>query len=407
MNEQQLLLTLSASLFVFGLLARRIEHIGISAPMLVTAVGIISGPRVTGWLPADIENTWLQVLAEFGLAIILFTDASQIRRDQLVKFEVLPIRLLAIGLPLTMVAGALLAKPLLGLSWLSAAWLAIMLAPTDAALAQAIFSDKKIPERLRHSITVESGLNDGLALPILLFVLALMQAGHYAFIDAFHWPLFLMQQFVMGTLAGLLVGRWGGRLIQLASDHHWMLPIYQRLSSLALALLAYSGAEVLGGNGFIAAFLAGLFLEAQRDIVIQRLREFGEAEGTLLSLLVFFLFGLVFVAEAWPLLQWQHLVYALLSLTVIRIVPVLISLLGSGLNLRAQLFLAWFGPRGIASVLYLLLAVEQMGYASRIPEYNSVFATTVLTVLLSIFLHGVSPHLWPAIADQPQSRSPN
>jgi sodium/hydrogen antiporter len=313
---------------------------------------------------------------------------------------VLPIRLLAIGLPLTMVVGAVLAASVLGLSWLSAAWIAIMLAPTDAALAQAIFGNQSIPERLRHSITVESGLNDGLALPVLLFLLALMQAGDYAFLDSLEWPVFVVQQFVVGTLAGLAVGRYGGRLIQYACDKHWMQPLYQRLSSLSLALLAYSGAEVLGGNGFIAAFLAGLFLEAQRAVVIQRLREFGEAEGTLLSLLVFFLFGLIFVPEAWPLLQWQHLLYALLSLTVVRMLPVFVALLGSGLSMRAQFFLAWFGPRGIASVLYLLLAIEQMGYASRIPEYKTVFATTVLTVLLSIFLHGLSPHFWPAIPEE-------
>jgi sodium/hydrogen antiporter len=400
MNEQQLLLVLSASLFFFGLLARRIENLGISAPMLVTAMGILAGPLVFHFIPSNIENGWLEVLAELGLAIILFTDASQIQRSHLVRYEVLPIRLLAIGLPLTIVAGAVLAASVLGLSWLSAAWIAIMLAPTDAALAQAIFGNKSIPERLRHSITVESGLNDGLALPVLLFLLALMQAGDYAFLDSFEWPVFVVQQFVVGTLAGLTVGRYGGRLIQYACDKHWMQPLYQRLSSLSLALLAYSGAEVLGGNGFIAAFLAGLFLEAQRAVVIQRLREFGEAEGTLLSLLVFFLFGLIFVPEAWPLLQWQHLLYALLSLTVVRMLPVFVALLGSGLSIRSQLFLAWFGPRGIASVLYLLLAIEQLGYASRIPEYNSVFATTVLTVLLSIFLHGLSPHFWPAIPEE-------
>lgn len=399
MNEHQLLFTLALSLFVFGVLARRIENLGITAPMLVTSVGIMVGPLGFHWLAPALDTAWLKTLAEFGLAVILFTDASQIQRSHLVKFEILPIRLLAIGLPLTMVLGALLAVPILGLSWLAACWLAIMLAPTDAALAQSIFSKQEIPERLRHSITVESGLNDGLALPILLFVLALMQAGQYAMINSWHWPLFLLQQFVVGTLTGLVVGRYGGRLIQFASDQRWMPPQYQRLSSLALALLAWAGAEVLGGNGFIAAFLAGLFLEAHRAVVIQRLREFGEAEGELLSLLVFFLFGLVFVAEAWPLLQWQHLLYALLSLTLVRILPVLIALIGSGLNLRSQLFLAWFGPRGIASILYLLLAVDQLGYASQIPEYNNIFSTTVITVLLSIFIHGVSPHFLPEIRD--------
>ncbi len=398
MNEQILLLLISSSLLVYGLLARNIERAGISAPMLITLVGIVSGPLILNLVNPELEHHGLKLMAEFTLAIILFTDASQIERAQLLRFEILPIRLLAIGLPLTFVAGWLLAVPILGLSWLAAACLAIMLTPTDAALAQGMINDTQTDEQLRHTITVESGLNDGLALPVLLFVLALLQAGHYAFLDADEWPLFVIQQFAVGSLIGWLVGRFGGKLVHHASRQRLMLPMFQRLSSLALAMLAYAGAEILGGNGFIAVFLAGLFLKARHTVVIKRLKEFGEAEGELLALLVFFLFGLVFVAEAWPLMQWQHLLYALMSLTVVRMIPVLLALIGSGISWRDRFFLAWFGPRGIASILYLLVAVEQMGYSDSIPEYEGVFATTVLTVLLSIFLHGMSTHVfqcWP------------
>ena len=398
MNEHILLLLIFGSLLCYGLSARNIEHAGISAPMLITLVGIVSGPLVLNLVDPQLEHHGLKLMAELTLAIILFTDASQIERAHLLKFEILPIRLLAIGLPLTFIAGWLLAVPVLGLSWLAAAWLAIMLTPTDAALAQGMINNSRTDESLRHTITVESGLNDGLALPVLLFILALMQAGDYAFLDADEWPIFVLQQFVVGSLMGWFVGRLGGKLVHHASQQGVMLPMYQRISSLALALLAYAGAEVLGGNGFIAVFLAGLFLKARHTVVIKRLKEFGEAEGELLALLVFFLFGLVFVAEAWPLLQWQHLVYALLSLTLVRILPVLIALVGSGIDWRSRFFLAWFGPRGIASILYLLMAVEQMGYANSIPEYDNVFATTVLTVLLSIFIHGMSTHVfqhWP------------
>ncbi|WP_369855071.1 cation:proton antiporter [Candidatus Thalassolituus haligoni] len=394
MSNHSLLLTLAATLLFYSAFSKRIDQSGISAPMLVTLMGILVGPQVLAWVPADIKASELTVLAELTLALILFTDASQIKRSQLVCYEILPIRLLAIGLPLTMLAGWVLAVPLLGLAWLPAAWLAIMLSPTDAALAQAIFSDKRISLPLRHTITVESGLNDGLALPVLLFVLAVMNAGDYAFLDSMQWPVFVTQQFVVGGLTGVVVGRWGGRLVQWASDAHQMMPLFQRLSSLSLAFLAYSGAESLGGNGFIAAFLAGLFLESHRVTVMTRLREFGEAEGEVLSLLMFFLFGLVFVAEAWPLFSWPMLAYALLSLTLVRMIPVLISLTGSGLPFGQKIFLAWFGPRGIASILYLMLAIQQMGYADRIAAYDTVFGTAVLTVLLSIFLHGLSTHVW-------------
>ena len=394
MTEQPLLLILASSLLVYGLFARRIDHAGISAPMLLTAVGIAIGPLALQLVEVDIEGEGLQLLAELTLAIILFTDASQVNRKQLSQYETLPIRLLAIGLPLTMLAGAAIAVPVLGISWLAAAWLAIMLAPTDAALAQSIFSDQRISQKLRHSVTVESGLNDGLALPVLLFVLAMMNAGDYAWLDHTEWPLFMLQQFVVGSLIGIGCGRWGGKWLNWAAEKHATQAVFQRMSSVALALLAYSAAEQLGGNGFIATFMAGLFLQARRTTVLSRLREFGEAEGELLSLLVFFLFGLIFVAEAWPLWNWQQLMYALLSLTLIRMLPVLLSLSGSGLPFGHKIFLAWFGPRGIASVLYLLMAVESMGYGDRIAAYDAVFGTTVLTVLLSIVLHGMSTHVW-------------
>ena len=394
MDEITLLLILSTTLLFYGLLAKRIDQTGVSAPMLMTAVGILVGPLMLNLIDGSIDGEGLEYLSELALAIILFTDASQVNRHQLMKYGVLPIRLLAIGLPLTIVAGWLLAVPLLGLSWLAAAWLAVMLAPTDAALAQSIFSDRRISLKLRHTITVESGLNDGLALPVLLMILALMSAGEYGFKSHTEWPLFMLQQFVVGGLIGIGCGRWGGLLVQWASERNNMSEVYQRLSAISLALLAYSAAEQLGGNGFIAAFMAGLFLEAKRTVVVGRLREFGEAEGALLSLLVFFLFGLIFVNEALPLWNWQQLLYALLSLTLVRMIPVMLCMAGSGLPFGHKAFLAWFGPRGIASILYLLIAIESMGYADRISAYDDVFGTTVLTVLLSIVLHGVSTHIW-------------
>ena len=158
--------------------------------------------------------------------------------------------------------------------------------------------------------------------------------------------------------------------------------------------MAYTVSEAIGGNGFISAFMAGLFLQSHRTIVIQRLKEFGAAEGQLLSLLMFFLFGLIYIPEALPLIDSYTVIYALLSLTAIRMLPVFISLLGSGLSFKQQSFLAWFGPRGIASILYLLLAVDELDFADKIDHYPQLFATTVVTIFMSIFLHGLSTRLW-------------
>lgn len=399
MLESPLTLILACGIFLYGLLSRKTEQAAFTAPMMFTTLGILLGPAALDWVAPEISGKGLMLLAELSLALILFTDASQIERSHLLRFEILPVRLLAIGLPLTMALGCVIAHSLFASGWLMAALLAIMLAPTDAALAQSIFNKQDIAESLRHSITVESGLNDGLALPVLLFVMAMLastQQGRE--IDQLHWLVFISGQFLVGTVWGFLTGRVGGWLSETAAQRQWMSPLYQRLSAPALALVAYSGAELLHGNGFIAAFLAGLFLQSHHTRVIERLKTFGEAEGQLLSLLIFFFFGMIFVPDALSAITLKSVIYAVLSLTVIRIVPVLIALTGSGLRYRARFFLAWFGPRGIASILYLLLVMDQLGFTN--PDDQEFFATTVLTVLLSIYLHGLSSRFFRRLSDR-------
>ena len=395
-----LTLLIALAIFIYGLTSRKNEQLAITPAMLFTGLGIVlsSGGNAAFVLPVD--NHSLQLLSELTLALVLFTDASRIERSHLLQFEILPIRLLVIGLPLTVIAGALVAWWLFPFASqtegiLMALLLALLLAPTDAALSQNVLSRPTIKESLRHSLTVESGLNDGLILPVLLFTLALLTAsvnGASADINHWQWLGFIGQQFTLAIWVGIFVGLAGGWLVERAVQRAWMTPLYQRLTATALALLAYSGAEVLGGNGFIAVFLAGLFLRAHHTKVRQRLKEFGEAEGQLLSLLVFVLFGLWFVPAALPHISLLSLLYALLSLTLIRAIPVLIALTGSGLTMRARLFLAWYGPRGIASILYLLLVSTQLDIANT-PEYQEFFATVVLTILGSIFLHGASARL--------------
>lgn len=395
-----LTLLIALAIFIYGLTSRKNEQLAITPAMLFTGLGIVlsSGGNAAFVLPVD--NHSLQLLSELTLALVLFTDASRIERSHLLQFEILPIRLLVIGLPLTVIAGALVAWWLFPFASqtegiLMALLLALLLAPTDAALSQNVLSRPTIKESLRHSLTVESGLNDGVVLPVLLFVLALLLAGINGNTDGINhlqWLEFIGLQFTLAILVGLFTGRVGGWLVEQAVQRAWMTSMYQRLTATALALLAYSGAEVLGGNGFIAVFLAGLFLRAHHTKVRQRLKEFGEAEGQLLSLLVFVLFGLWFVPAALPHISLLSLLYALLSLTLIRAIPVLIALTGSGLTMRARLFLAWYGPRGIASILYLLLVSTQLDIANT-PEYQEFFATVVLTILGSIFLHGASARL--------------
>lgn len=394
MLETPLVLIVVASLFVFSLFSSRIEQYSITAPMIFLLLGVVTGPLMLNWAAPSIDTSALMIIAELTLALILFTDASQVNRKHLLKFENIPIRLLAIGLPLTIILGALTATTVLNFSWVEALILAIILAPTDAALAQAIFDKVSIKENLRHSITVESGLNDGLALPLLLITLAITSSGGFQELDASYWTNFISMQIFIGGVTGIAIGYVGGYLIQRAADTNSMDPIFQRLASFALAIFTYCAAEYIAGNGFIAVFLAGLFLQTQHTVLISRLKEFSETEGQLLTLLMFFLFGLIYIPDAVTLFTWHSLAYALFSLTVIRMLPVFLVLTGTSTSTQEKLFLGWFGPRGIASILYLLLTIKTLGFSENLPHYDALFSTCVLTITISVFIHGLSVSFW-------------
>lgn len=332
-----------------------------------------------------VDGPLVKAIAEITLLIILFSDAARLDCGRLLRERDLPFRLLAIGLPLTMVLGTLVALPMFdGVAWPLLALMALVLAPTDAALGQAVVGSPHVPERIRRAINVESGLNDGIALPPILALLAFI--GSMGRIDAEHWIAFALLQLTVGPVAGALVGWGGGRLIEAASKAGWMNPTFQRLSCPALALLAYAAAESFEGNGFIAAFVAGLWLGVRSPEIRERMEAFGEAEGQQLSLLVFLVFGVAAVPQVLPYWDLAAIGYALLSLTLVRMLPVALSLTGAGLHWRGVLFVGWFGPRGIASVLYMLIVVDRIGFEG----HERVVSVITLTVLLSIVAHGLT-----------------
>jgi len=248
-------------------------------------------------------------------------------------------------------------------------------------------SNPLVPVRIRQSLNVESGLNDGIALPVVLVLASLAGAGD-APGDASYWLRFAALAVTLGPLAGCAVGFFGGRVIGWGTRSGWVNDAFQRIAGLGLALLAFGAAELIGGNGFIAAFVAGLTLGNSARGVCTCLYEFGEAEGQLLTLLVFLAFGAAMVPEALPHATAGAVFYALLSLTVIRMLPVALSLLGTGLRPTSVAFLGWFGPRGLASILFALLVVEEGGLAAG-PQLMMV---VVLTVLASTILHGLTAY---------------
>lgn len=384
---EELLFFGAVLVFAFGLFSKLADRSPITAPMFFVGVGVLASPLGLNLFEVKIDSEVVQTIAEVTLMLILFTDASTIDLRSLVNEYKVPLRLLAIGLPLTMVLGIFVALPLFGeMSLWLIALMAFILSPTDAALGQAVVSSEKVPGNVRDAIGVESGLNDGIALPPIMACMAALSAAAGTQLDTSYWAGFAARQIAFGPAAGALVGLLGGTLMEWSVRHGWMNPTFQRLASVALAILSYSVGEMLGGNGFIAAFFGGLMLGVRTRSVRERLQDFGEAEGQQLCLFVFLIFGMVMVPDTVEYWDGKALLYAVLSLTVIRMLPVALCLIGAKMDLPTVGFIGWFGPRGIASVLYMLILVGEIGAKG----HERMLSVIVLTVLISVFVHGLS-----------------
>jgi sodium/hydrogen antiporter len=388
MDHPAIILILGAVLiFGYGLVSRLADRSPITAPMVFVAIGIIASPLGTGILSVKIDAGLVQIIASVTLVLVLFVDASTISVPSLIRERRLPIRLLLIGLPLTMLLGSIAGFLIFQDMRLWVVLLmAFILSPTDAALGQAVVTNPAIPERIRRAINVESGLNDGMSLPPILVCIAALSETGATHSGTDYWINFMLKQLILGPVAGIVVGWFGGWLVDRASRAGWMNETYQRLSSVSLAVIAYASAEAMHGNGFMAAFFSGLALGTRTPAVRERIHEFAEAEGQQLALFIFLMLGLILVPVTihyWDIRSW---VYAVLSLTVIRMIPVALSLIGSKLDWPSVSFIGWFGPRGIASILYLLIVVGRIGKSG----YEYMLSVIALTVLLSVFLHGLS-----------------
>ncbi len=377
----------AAIILGFGLVSGRVQNSILTPPIAFAGLGLVAGGLGLGWLDLDVDDRLIHALAEITLVLVLFTDATRIDLKLLRRQHDLPVRLLLIGMPLTVLLGTAVAAGLFPkLSLWEAALLAAVLAPTDAALGQSVVSSPKVPVRIRQALNVESGLNDGIALPLVLVFMSACASAVPGEGGAQYWLAFGAKQVTLGPLVGIAVGWLGGYLVIRGTRSGWMNDAFQRLSSLGLALLSFAGAELLGGNGFIAAFCAGLALGNSARGVCDCLYEFAEAEGQLLTLLVFLAFGAVMLPMAGGHMSWQVVAYGLASLTLIRLIPVALCLLGAGLRPQTVLFLGWFGPRGIASILFGLLVVENSVLIHR----EEIFLVVLVTVAISIFAHGVT-----------------
>lgn len=380
---EHLLLILAVLIVAYAVVSALVPRTFLTAPIVFVGAGVLLSGVLSSTLEADASEL-VEHVAELTLVVLLFTDASRINARVLMRELGFPVRLLGIGLPLTILLGAIVAK-LMFPSWpiWEAALLSAILAPTDAALGQAVVTSPKVPQRIRQALNVESGLNDGIAVPFVL-LFASLAAMHVD--SAAHWTRFVVMQVTLGPIAGIAVGAIGGRLIESCSRRGWVSDSFQKLSGVALAVLAWAGATAIGGNGFIAAFTAGLAIGCSTETVRSKIQEFGETEGELLSLMAFLLFGAVLVVPAFRLATPMDWGYAVLSLTLVRIVPVALSLVGTNVQWATAGFFGWFGPRGLASLIFALLVTREL----ELPHGEHIFTIAMLTATLSVILHGVT-----------------
>lgn len=377
---------LAGSLFAYSLISGRLSGTVLTAPLIFVGIGFIVGPAGFGLAEVEVEHSAIHFIAELTLILVLFTDAARIDLGRVRRDHDVPLRMLLVGLPLTIAAGTLVAAWLFAdFSIWEAALLAALLAPTDAALGQAVLAAKIVPVRIRQTINIESGLNDGIALPAVLLFAALASA-HVTAGDSGSWIRFVALQLTLGPLVGVILGYIGARLLDEAAERRWMGEAAQGIGILSLAIFTYIVAEVIGGNGFIATFVGGMVFGNSIRHPCTFLFEFMETEGQLLMLVTFFVFGAALLPEGIEHLTPMTVVYALLSLTVIRMLPIALSLLGAGLRPSTWMFLGWFGPRGLASILFVLLILEE----TQLMHSSELLSITVLTVALSVILHGVT-----------------
>ncbi|MEM7300021.1 MAG: sodium:proton antiporter [Pseudomonadota bacterium] len=395
------LLLLTLFTLGFCMIANRVSKTIVTAPMLFILFGFLLSKA--GIMPEGASDHALHLVAEVALILLLFLDAAQTNLKALRQRNIWPLRMLLIGLPLTILLGSLAAWPLLGaMPFVGVVLVAAILAPTDAALGQAVVTNTLVPERVRRALTVESGLNDGLALPIILLFASL--TADMMVSNGTDWLLFGAGQLILGPLAGIVFGIVGGKVLLWAKDRDYTSEPYEGVGAVALAVSAYLGANAIGGNGFIAAFVAGLCFG---DVVKDKCKfifEFTESEGQGVTWAAFFLLGLVLVPEAITHLDAQMLALILLSLFIVRPLAIYVSLIGSDASPTTRLFFGWFGPRGLATALFALLVVEKIDQSMGEP----ILHIAVNAVWISALLHGVSAQpaaKWFAARQKQQSQS--
>jgi NhaP-type Na+/H+ or K+/H+ antiporter len=378
------LATVALVLLAFSAVSGRLERSIVTPAIFFTSAGLLAGP-VLGLVDLSIGSEPVKLLAEATLTLVLFADASRISLPALRRESAVPARLLGIGLPLTIAFGTLAGVGLLpGVSLVEALVLSIMLACTDAALGQAVVTDQRVPSRIRQGLNVESGLNDGICVPLFFIALALAEwdEGTVTAHAAVH---LVLEEIGYGLIAGVAAGILGALALRLARrlpvEAHWL-----QILTVATAVLAAGIATGLGGSIFIAAFTAGFLFGVITRAHGGEVSHLVDEGGELLNAVTFIVFGAAILGPVLDELGWEVLVYAVLSLTVVRMLPVALSLLGTGARRPTLGFVGWFGPRGLATIVFAVILIDE----SSLPHERTMLLAVVATIGISVFAHGLS-----------------
>ncbi|MBM0416050.1 cation:proton antiporter [Aeromonas veronii] len=388
----QNLTVIAAFLLVYSLIAGRFESKLVNGPLLFLLTGWLLGPGGLELLSLSIDSAGIKLLAELTLVIVLFNDAANTNWQVLLANRQLPIRLLLIGLPLTLLCGALFGHWIFpDLPLLEMAILSTILAPTDAALGKAVVSNPAVPAPVREGLNQESGLNDGICVPVLLLLLALIAPTEQHAGTATLAITLMLEEIGIGLLVAFVLTSLTIRLLKISYLNGWQLPLWRQLTMPGLALLCFALAQTLGGSGFIAAFVGGLFIGHRLGEHKHAYMDSCEGYGDLLSVVIWMVFGATLMPILPELLHWQYWLYAIASLTLLRMVPVWLSLIGTGLKPELKLFIGWFGPRGLASIVFAVMVLQN---EPSLIGQRPIIATVLCTIILSVILHGLTANPW-------------
>jgi NhaP-type Na+/H+ or K+/H+ antiporter len=377
---------IAASVLAVAGVSRRLTGTTVTPAMAFVAIGVLVGPLVIDQVTAAPTGDVVRTVAEATLAVVLFADASRIKPHVLRREYAVPLRLLGVGLPLTIAMGAVLAAVIFGqLNATEAIVLAILLAPTDAALGEAVVTEPRLPSRIRQGLNVESGLNDGICVPLLLIALAAAEVEDNAS-TGHHAISIVAEQIGYGLLGGVAAGLAAAGVVAVAYRRGLVTESWLQVIPVAGAGLAYGIAAALGGSGFIAAFVAGAVFGALVSGESEQASRLSEELGGLLGGVTLLIFGAVLLGPTLEHLTWRIVLYAVLSLTLIRMLPVAVAMIGTGARRQTIGFLGWFGPRGLASIVFAVIVVEE----AHLPGAPTILATTYVTIGLSVIAHGIS-----------------